>query len=359
MRVAAWKTTLVPPAGSSRSSAGHTSIASPAMTAGRSSRASLIAASRSAAAARCSGHTSARSHSLSPGSARSTGCRSMPGLAGDLRHVVQVRDRVLGTPPAVQRHRGIRAAEGPPPDQVAVPVDVHQQPGARANLDEVHRAVAPPSDGPQREAERDCPPQNVRLDEPAGDELRQRRAVLPTEVKESRACICRIESDAAGHRGVVVAQAVLSTAQQQLVHRPEQQKGRLLAGPPPRQQPKQLPVRGHDQAQRLVQGRGSKDGRRLAEMLRQGVDLGALGHASPSGSGRSVCPYGGAPSAQAPARTRRADPRPARHGRADQRAFAPVRQTVRQPACCLLTAARWYVSEVASGRYPGQARSYV
>ena len=103
----------------------------------------------------------------------------------------------------------------------AVSVDVHQQPRARADLDEVHRAVALPSDGPQREAQRDRSPQDVRLDEPAGDEVRQRRAVLPAEVQESWARLRRIEGGAARYRGVIVAQAVLSAAQQKLVHRPE------------------------------------------------------------------------------------------------------------------------------------------
>lgn len=148
----------------------------------------------------------------------------------------------------------------------------------------MYRAAAPPSDGPQREAQRDRSPQDVRLDEPAGDELGQRRAVLPAKVEESRARLLRIEGGAACQRGVIAGQAVPGTAEQEPVHRPEQQEGRLLAGSPPPQQLQQLPVRGHGQAQRLVQGRGVEDGQRLAEILRQSAGLGALGHASPSDS---------------------------------------------------------------------------
>jgi hypothetical protein len=191
------------------------------------------------------------------------------GPAGDRRYVIEVRWLTWAMPLRLYRYGGARPAEHAPSDDVAIPVDVQVNAGARAHLYQVHWPPAALPDRPERKPQPGRPLHHVGLHQPGADQFRQVVTVHTAEVEQRGPGTRGVGGGRAAQRGIVAAERMLQPAEQQIVDRAEQQERSLLAGPPLRQEIKDGPVPGDCPAERPVQRRRREDQVALRELLRQ------------------------------------------------------------------------------------------
>ena len=183
--------------------------------------------------------------------------------AGDLRQHVQVRRRhgAVDVRGELDRCGGVPV----PPSVQPVPVTVEPQveAGARAHFDQVYRPGHGGRDHGQPHPQPEGPLDVVGLDQPGTDDLSQFRFEHCAERDERRARLAGRQRPAAGDRGVEPGERVAGPAEQQQVHRAEEQECRVLAGAAAGGQIEKLIMSRDGPAQRAVQRRGGEFGRVL------------------------------------------------------------------------------------------------
>ena len=184
-----------------------------------------------------------------------------------------------------------RASAGPLTVRVlvVVAIEVEIQPGARADFEQRQR---PSTGAPRRQRkcgeEISAAPYFVGLGAASGDEAGELVVVPAAELAKGRV---RVVGRKGRRRdaGVVAAEGVIDSFEQQVMHRGEQQVGALLGARSMHQQPRGMRVRGYGAREMEVQRRGitrfvvSEAGEECLQPFGRAVVGRRSGHAGPKG----------------------------------------------------------------------------
>ena len=154
----------------------------------------------------------------------------------DARHArqggqaVEIRDRRRAAPLGGDLHRRVRVAETTPAERIAVAVVAEEQPGARADLDQVERRVDLTPDRREAEAQRQRSFHHVGLYQSCLDDRDEVGRECGTEVDQCRTGSGGRQRGVAHDRRVEPGEFVVGPREEEGVDRSEEEECRILAG---------------------------------------------------------------------------------------------------------------------------------